>query len=146
MDQRLSRQRLAMTIDTHVVIIEDSHDDSFLATRILNSTGVANITSFARIPEALIFLEEIADGNRECPQLILLDLNVGLDSGFEVLRFYKSNPALHTCRVIVWTGSGSIEKELCEHFGVECVGKGDGEAALATAIWKHIRAIHPHTA
>ena len=61
-----------MTIDTHVVIIEDSHDDSFLATRILNSTGVANITSFARIPEALIFLEEIADGNRECPQLILL--------------------------------------------------------------------------
>lgn len=135
-----------MTSDVQVVIIEDSHDDSFLATRILNSTGVAHITRFARIPEALVFLEEIADGTRECPQLILLDLNVGLDSGFEVLRFYKSNPALQSCRVIVWTGSGSIEKELCEHFGVECIGKGDGEAALATAIWKNIRDIHPRTA
>lgn len=129
-----------MTRDTHVVIIEDSHDDSFLATRILNSTGVANITRFARIPEALVFLEEIAEGHRECPHLILLDLNVGLDSGFEVLRFYKSNPALQTCRVIVWTGSGAMEKELCEHFGVECIGKGDGEAALATAIRKQIQA------
>lgn len=135
-----------MTSDIQVVIIEDSHDDSFLATRIFNSTGVANITRFARIPEALLFLEEIADGIRECPQLILLDLNVGLDSGFEVLRFYKSNPALQSCRVIVWTGSGAMERELCEHFGVECIGKGDGEAALATAIWKHIRDIHPRSA
>lgn len=135
-----------MTSDIQVVIIEDSHDDSFLATRILNSTGVANVTRFARIPEALVFLEEIAEGSRGCPHLILLDLNVGLDSGFEILRFYKSNPALHSCRVIVWTGSGSIEKELCEHFGVECVGKGDGEAALATAIRKHIRDMHPRTA
>ena len=135
-----------MAGNIQVVIIEDSHDDSFLATRILNSTGVAHITRFARIPEALVFLEEIAEGSRDCPQLILLDLNVGLDSGFEVLRFYKSNPALQSCRVIVWTGSGAIEKELCDHFGVDCISKGDGEAALATAIWKHIRAIHPRTA
>lgn len=124
-----------MAGDFQVVIIEDSSDDLRTATRVLNGIGIRQVATCSRIPEAMLFLEEIAAGTRDCPDLILLDLNLGNDSGFEVLRYYKSNPSLQKCQIIVWSGSGAIEKELCRHFGVECVDKGEGEAALATAIW-----------
>ncbi|HZU33296.1 MAG TPA: response regulator [Candidatus Angelobacter sp.] len=118
-----------------VVVIEDSVKDLQTATHVLQSVGIQAVTTFSRIPEAMLFLEDIAAGGKECPDLILLDLNLGNDSGFEVLRFYKSTPSFHKCQILVWTGSGAIEKELCIHFGVECIPKEEGAAALATMIW-----------
>ena len=123
----------------HSVVIDDNKDDLFIATRLLNRLGIKDVTQFSRIPEAIVFLEDIAEGVRNCPDLIVLDLNVGHDSGFEVLRLYKSNPKLQSCDIIVWTGSGAIEKELCEHFGVECVRKSEGDSALIVAISKHLK-------
>ena len=114
---------MARTI--HAVAIDDNKDDLFIATRLLNRVGIKDVTQFSHIPEAIVYLEDIAEGVRPCPDLIVLDLNVGHDSGFEVLRLYKSNPKLQSCDIIVWTGSGSLERELCEHFGVECVRKRD---------------------
>src|SRR6202020_244112 len=129
-----------MIRDFDVVVIEDSPNDLWTATHVLQSIGIRNVVTFSRIPEAMLYLEEIAAGAQECPNLILLDLNLGNDSGFEVLRYYKSTPSLQKCHIIVWSGSGAIEKELCKHFGVDCVAKEEGEAALATAIWS--RASH----
>lgn len=119
---------------TQAVVIDDNKDDLFIATRILHKLGIEDVLQFSRIPDALHFLEDIAEDVRPCPDLIVLDLNVGHDSGFEVLRFYKSIPKLHSCDIIVWTGSGSVEKELCEHFGVECVQKKAGDSSLVKAI------------
>jgi CheY-like chemotaxis protein len=119
----------------HVVVIEDSPNDQWIATRVLKSIGIREVITFARIPEAMLYLEEIAAGTRDCPDLILLDLNLGNDSGFEVLRFYKSTPSIQQCQILVWSGSGAIEKELCKHFGVDCIPKEEGEVELATAIW-----------
>jgi len=123
----------------HAVVIDDNKDDLFIATRLLGRAGIKDITQFSGIPEAIVFLEDIAEGIRPCPDLVVLDLNVGHDSGFEVLRHYKSNTKLHACDIIVWTGSGAIEKELCEHFGVECVPKSKGDAALEQAIDDHLK-------
>jgi CheY-like chemotaxis protein len=125
----------------HAVVIDDNKDDLFIATRLLARTGIKDVTQFARIPEAVVFLEDIAEGIRPCPDLIVLDLNVGHDSGFEVLRLYKSNTKLQSCKIIVWTGSGAVEKELCDHFGVECVVKSGGDSALVAAVSKHLRKI-----
>jgi CheY-like chemotaxis protein len=121
------------------VVIDDNKDDMFIATRILGRAGIKDVQQFSRIPETIHYLEEIAEGTRPCPDLIVLDLNVGHDSGFEVLRLYKSNPKLQSCDIIVWTGSGPIEKELCDHFGVECVAKSAGDSALEVAISKQLR-------
>lgn len=128
---------MAKTI--HAVVIDDNKDDLFIATRLLRKIGIKDVTQFSRIPESIVFLENIAEGNRPCPDFIVLDLNVGYDSGFEVLRLYKSNPRLQACDIIVWTASGAIEKELCEHFGVECVPKSGGDSALVAAVSKHLR-------
>jgi len=121
------------------VVIDDNKDDLFIAARILGRFGIKDVLQFSRIPEAIHFLEEIAEDVRPCPDLIVLDLNVGHDSGFEVLRLYKSNAKLQSCDIIVWTGSGPIEKELCDHFGVACVPKSAGDSALEAAISKHLR-------
>ena len=127
----------------HAVVIDDNKDDLFIATRILGKAGINNVLQFSRIPETILYLEDIAEGIRPCPDLIVLDLNVGHDSGFEVLRLYKSNPNLQACDIIVWTGSGAIERELCEHFGVECVPKRGGDSALMSAILEHIKKDKP---
>ncbi len=124
-----------MPDDFHVVVIEDSPDDLRIATRVLQSIGICQVATFSRIPEAMLYLEEITTGVRDCPDMVLLDLNLGNDSGFEVLRFYKSTPSIQKCQIIVWSGSGAVEKELCKHFGVECIPKEEGDAALATAVW-----------
>ena len=121
------------------VVIDDNKDDLFIATRLLRRAGIKDVTQFSRIPEVIVYLEDIAEGIQPCPDLIVLDLNVGHDSGFEVLRLYKSNLKLQNCDIIVWTGSGPSEKELCEHFGVECVPKRGGDAALMEAISNHIK-------
>ena len=128
-----------MAKSIHAVAIDDNKDDLFIATRLLNRVGINDVTQFSRIPEAIVFLEDIAEGIRPCPDLIVLDLNVGHDSGFEVLRLYKSNAKLQSCDIIVWTGSGYVEKELCEHFGVDCVLKSHGDSALISAISKHLK-------
>ena len=60
-----------------------------------------------------------------------------------MLRLYKSNPNLQACDIIVWTGSGAIERELCEHFGVDCVPKSEGDSALMAAISKTIKKKRP---
>jgi CheY-like chemotaxis protein len=128
-----------MAKSIHAVAIDDNKDDLFIATRLLNRVGIKDVTQFSRIPEAIVFLEDIAEGIRPCPDLIVLDLNVGHDSGFEVLRLYKSNPKLQSCDIIVWTGSDAVHKELCEHFGVDCVLKSGGDSALTSAISRHLK-------
>ena len=66
-----------MVRDFQVVVIEDSPNDLWIATRVLESIGICEVVTFSRIPEAMLYLEEIAAGERSCPDMILLDLNLG---------------------------------------------------------------------
>ena len=81
-----------MTKTVHAVVIDDNKDDLFIATRLLRKAGIKNVVQFSRIPETIVYLEDLAEGIRPCPDLIVLDLNVGHDSGFEVLRLYSPIP------------------------------------------------------
>jgi hypothetical protein len=65
---------------------------------------------------------------------MVLDLDFGLESGFEILRFRRTHPILQACEVLVWTILGDKEKEFCRLFGVAYVSKQDGEAALEDAL------------
>ena len=89
-----------------------------------------------------MFLEDVVAGEKPCPDLVLLDLDFGMDSGFELLRFYKTNPELHGCKIVVWTVLGESHQELCKFFGVENVlSKHDGEAPLSNALSKVLERI-----
>ena len=123
--------------DLHVVLIEDSAADVKKAYRVLELLNVKTPTVFTLIPAALMYLEDVVDGKRTCPDLILLDLVLGADSGFEVLRYFKMHPALARCHVVVWTAMGDVQQELCRHFGVlHVVSKDDGDGALLQVMKK----------
>ena len=65
-----------------------------------------------------------------------------MDSGFEVLRFYKVHPELHNCKIVVWTVMGETQQALCKLFGVgNVLSKHDGEAPLSNALSKILERI-----
>ncbi len=62
---------------------------------------------------------------------MVLDLDLGYESGFEILRFWHSNPELSKIKMVVWTALGNEQRELCRLFGVRSVvSKWEGAPAL----------------
>jgi CheY-like chemotaxis protein len=117
------------------LIVEDQIPEIQRAINLLRDLGIEEIDSFSRVDSALLRLEEAVEGKHAIPDLIILDLNFNTESGFEILRFWKSNKLLHdnTC-VVVWTEMTNPEQELARCFGAEVVPKWTGPAELETAV------------
>lgn len=119
----------------HVLVVEDSVADLNACVSVLQKMGIAQLDAISNVPAAVLRLEEINEGRLPKPDLIILDLNFSCDSGFEVLRYWKSNSPLRSIPVIVWTGLGSTEQELCRVFGVHrVVPKWAGPRELQEAV------------
>jgi CheY-like chemotaxis protein len=106
---------------SNALIVEDDAIDLQQATEILKGVGVSKIDSAASSPRAIRYLEEVAEQKRPAPAVIVLDLALGYDSGFEVLRCWKSDRRLKDINIVVWTQMGEREQELCRLFGLEHV-------------------------
>ncbi len=120
-----------------VLIIEDTPADTKQSVAVVQKLGAQEIMTQNNIASALLFLQDVVEGTKESPDLILLDLSFPKESGFEVLRFWKSNPKLKPVHIVVWTVMGETEKKLCQFFGVDHVvpkwaGPKELEAALRT--------------
>ncbi len=118
-----------------VLIIEDTPSDMRQSSAVVRKLGAKDVIALSNIAAALLFLQDVMEGTKLAPDLILLDLSFPGESGFEVLRYWKSNAKLNRIPVIVWTVMGDTEKKLCEFFGVEHVvpkwaGPKELEAAL----------------
>ena len=74
-------------------------------------------------------------GKAELPDKIVLDLDLGYESGYELLRYWHSNPKLSSIQVIVWTVMGEEQQEICKLFKVQAVvSKWRGASALEHAL------------
>jgi DNA-binding response OmpR family regulator len=109
------------------------------STAVVKKLGAEDIITMNNIAATMLFLQDVAEGTKASPDLILLDLSFPRESGFEVLRYWKSNAKLNKIPVVVWTVMGDTEKKLCEFFGVEHVvpkwaGPKELEAALRTFV------------
>ena len=116
------------------VVIDDSLSDLRQATEILKNVGVSEVEHILTVPKACIYLQEVVDGKRGAPDLIILDLQFPLESGFEVLRFRRSNREVSAIPVVVWTIMGPTEQELCRFFGATVVPKHEGPKGLEGAL------------
>lgn len=124
-----------MAVAPNVVLIENTPSDVTKALRVLNSLNVQPTAVLTRVSQALLYFEDVIAGVTNCPDLIVLDLDFGGESGFEILRLRKTSSALQQCEVLVWTIMGDTQKELCRLFGLShIVSKHDGEAALKSAL------------
>lgn len=58
---------------------------------------------------------------------MLIDLALGDESGFEMLRFWHSKPQLREIPVVVWTLARDTQLEICSYFGVRHVVSRDDD-------------------
>lgn len=118
-----------------LLIVEDQSADLRVAVHAVKSLGVSCIEARTSSTAAKVYLETAINQKQPLPDLIIVDLDLGYESGFELLRFWHSNAVLSTIRLVVWTGMGEEQQHICRLFKVTAVvPKSEGIAALMSAI------------
>ena len=84
---------------------------------------------------ARAYLEAAIEKQVDSPDVVILDLDLGYDSGHELLRFWHKNRDSLNARMVVWTKLGKDQQEVCNLFKVDAVvSKWQGVEVLKTAI------------
>lgn len=128
-------QQDVSVVGVKVLVVEDSVKDLNTCVSVLHAIGVSQLDVISNVPAALLRLKEMARGKFPKPNVIILDLAHSLDSGLEMLRYWRSNPALKSISVVVWTAMRHTEKQLGTMFGVHrVVPKWAGAVELEQAV------------
>lgn len=118
-----------------VLIVEDQASDLHIAADLARSLGASQIEARTSASAAKLYLQSTLEGKQPLPELLIVDLDLGYESGFELLRFWYAQPELSEIRVIIWTIMGEEQREICRLFKVNAVvSKADGVLALKQAI------------
>lgn len=105
---------------TQMLIVEDQPTDVRIAADVAKALGIA-VEARTSASAAKLYLESAIEGEHDFPDLILLDLDLGYESGHEVLRFWHGHPKLTGTRMVVWTVMGEAQQALCRLFNVTAV-------------------------
>lgn len=97
----------------HILLVEDNEGDILLTREALEESKIINKISVVRNGKlAIDFIFKQGDfAEFETPDLVLLDINLPLKSGHEVLQVIKNNPITAKIPVIMLTTSSS-EKDI----------------------------------
>lgn len=86
-----------------LLLVEDSEDDVFLMQRAFQKAQLHHPLQITRDgTEAMAWL---SDESHPLPALVLLDLNLPVQSGLEILRWIRAQPRLAELRVYVYSAS-----------------------------------------
>ena len=96
------------------LLVEDNENDALLLQRAFSRGNLVNPLQVLTTGEqALEYFQGTGRFSNRAefplPAILLLDLNLPGISGFDVLRWIRSQPSLATMRVIVLTSSSSIQ-------------------------------------
>lgn len=97
----------------HLLLIDDSHDDLFLAKRVLGRAGVtAPIVSIDSGEQALAYLRAAARVEVEdlAPAVVFCDVQMPAVNGLEILQAVRALPRLAQMPFYILTG-GDIDQE-----------------------------------
>jgi CheY-like chemotaxis protein len=114
-----------MASELHIVLAEDDEGHAYLVQQNLADAGVTNaIVHLPNGQEALDYIYRrgpYADRRADGPLLLLLDINMPLVDGVEVLRQLKADPATARLPVIVLTTTDDPrEVQRCYELGCSC--------------------------
>ena len=125
----------AMTRSGRLLLVENDVKDMKLAAAAAERAGFSGIEGKTTPQAARIYLENLLDSGKGLPDAIVLDLDFGYESGYELLRFWHSHPGLRCIPVIVWSVLGDDQREMCRFFKVkQFVGKWEGNEVLQDAL------------
>ena len=97
-------------VTCRILIVDDDRDDLDLLCSSFHEIGVKEIHAVESVQEAIEFLQN-ADDKKELPKLIVTDLNMPGQCGYELLKFLKTTPLYMHIPVIIFSTSIS-EKEI----------------------------------
>lgn len=125
-----------------VLIVEDNAADIRSATAVFKRLSVpdTDVEAMRSVAKAIVRLQDAVDGLQPPPYLVLLDLDFAAESGFEVLRFWKSNKKLKDTKIVVWTSMGERQVEISRLFGVDVVRKATGIKDLDESLRRYFPA------
>jgi CheY-like chemotaxis protein len=120
---------------TRLLIVEDQANDLRIAADLARSIGFSIVDARSSAMAAKVYLENGLQGEGPLPEAIILDLDLGYESGFELMRFWHSNPRLSKIPLIIWTVLGDNQREICRLFKVDAyVSKTEDPALLRAAL------------
>jgi DNA-binding NarL/FixJ family response regulator len=74
----------------HLLIIDDDNISSFLNVRVAQTSGIfRSIESVHNGQDALDYFKKVSNGEAICPDVILVDLNMPLISGFQFIESFR---------------------------------------------------------
>jgi CheY-like chemotaxis protein len=124
-----------------VLLVEDQPKDLRIAENVATSAGFTNVEARSSAMAAKVLLETGLDGKIPLPDAIVLDLDLGYESGFELMRFWHSDPRLAKIPLIVWTVLGDEQREICRLFKVSAfVSKSEDVSLLRKALQRFAQA------
>ena len=129
-----------------LLLVDDQTNDLRIAADAARDLGITEVNAQTSVIRARQYLEKGLEGEVPLPDAIVLDLDLGYESGFELLRFWHSTPRLASIPVIVWSVL-EREQELCNLFKIRSfVSKWKGPAAfreaLAELITQDLKPLH----
>lgn len=73
-------------------------------------------------------------GGVPLPDAMVIDLDLGAESGFELLRFWHSDSHISSIPLIVWTMMGERQNDICRLFGVNRFVQKDDSRLLSETL------------
>ncbi|HUR36565.1 MAG TPA: response regulator [Terriglobales bacterium] len=86
-----------------VLLVEDKTSDADRCRAILHAMGYDGVQLITDLQQALEYLDDVLDKLTRPPDAIILDLGLGYDSGFDILRKCNAHPLLQKVPILVWT-------------------------------------------
>jgi CheY-like chemotaxis protein len=103
-----------------ILLIEDQPAFSDTCTKALHGLGYDGVQLITRVQEAENHLDDIVSKLTEAPAAIVLDLGLGMDSGFTLLRKCHAEPRLQQVPILVWTKrTDDLSKAFCNYLGAK---------------------------
>lgn len=126
-----SKSHLSRCLLKTILIVENDPTEMRAAASIAEALGVTKRHSFSTVRDTLAFLQVCLDGGSPFPDALIVDLDMGQESGFELLRHWRTT-ALQSVPIIVWSALGADHyQQMCKIFRIDhFVGKWEGNDAL----------------
>lgn len=126
-----------MTSSGLLLLVENDPKDMKRAAEAAQLAGFSEIEGKTTPQAARRYLEDRLAERKALPAAIILDLDFGYESGYELLRFWHGHAELSSIPVVVWSVLGEEQREMCKLFKVkEFVGKWEGNEALREVLKK----------
>jgi len=120
-----------------LLVLEDNPVDLRKAVDIGKRAGFNEVEVYGYASEAKAYLGKALSGDVPVPAGMIVDLDLGIESGFELMRFWHSTPRLKAIPLIVWTVMGEHQREICRLFGAtHFISKDDDINILKDALAK----------